>query len=474
MKKSKTDVVYTIPGIEHSRRCVGQHFGAWAIDPDWFASAISALNAGTLKASAGDEDERDKKYAIQQGVAIIPIEGMMTKHGSSFGGGSTIRARQQIRDAVADPAVNSLMLHISSPGGTVFGTADLADEVGQAKASKPVLAYVSDQACSAAYWVASQCNAIYAGRTAQIGSIGTFTVLTDKTKANDQIGFTYTVVSSGKYKGLGADGKVTPDLVADVQRQIDEVNASFLEAVQSGRGKKISDLAAVSDGRVYIAKKAQTLGLIDKIASFDQALDFAQQLNNEPAFAASSGLTGDAVVLTMAAPEKTGDANMALLEQLRELFGAADLTEEQVMAKVTALSQSTESLTAELDKAKKNVIALSAEPPKPNPQVVKLIAKNARMAKNAALKAGGISAHAAEELEKLLIGTGDNYALSLSQEVPGTEDVLAERVFAILAENKPIALGGITGSQALPNAAGQQEKKPSIMDELEERAKSRK
>lgn len=194
----------------------------------------------------------------------------------------------------------------------------------------------------------------------------------------------------------------------------------------------------------------------------------------EPALAASSGLTGDAVVLTLAAPEKQGDSDMELLNQLRQLFGAADLTEEQAMEKVTALSQSHESIAAELKTAKANVLTLSAEPLKPSPQVVKLIAKNARMAKNAALKAGGIDAHVATELEKLLIGSGDNYALSLSQEVPGSEDGLAESIFTILAENKPVVLGESSRGQVLPNSAGMAETKPNVMDELEQAANVKK
>jgi ClpP class serine protease len=59
---------------------------------------------------------------------------------------------------------------------------------------------------------------LVANVTAMIGSIGTYTILEDDTGYQDQWGFKYKVVSTGTYKGLGADGKVTDELVADVQR----------------------------------------------------------------------------------------------------------------------------------------------------------------------------------------------------------------------------------------------------------------
>jgi ClpP class serine protease len=117
--------------------------------------------------------------------------------------------------------------------------------------------------------VASQCERIYANTTAIVGSIGTYAVLEDDSAMQDKLGIKYRVVSTGKYKGLGADGTVTDELVADVQREVDELNVPFLAAVQSGRGKKITDIAAVSDGRSHVAANALELGLIDEVKSFD-------------------------------------------------------------------------------------------------------------------------------------------------------------------------------------------------------------
>jgi signal peptide peptidase SppA len=275
----------TIPlPVRAGRKCASQHFGAWAIEPKWFKAAIDAVRAGTWKpepaADYGDDDEGDDEpgYKVVNGVAIICIDGQMSKRGSSFGGCSTVETRKAVRAAADDWMVRSIILHICSPGGTVSGTSDLADDVLAARGKKPVFAYIADMGCSAAYWVASQCERIYANTTAVVGSIGTYTVLEDDTGFSEQMGIKYRVVSTGEYKGLGADGAVTDKLVADVQREVDELNAPFLAAVTNGRAGKIADVPAIADGRAHVGEQARQLGLIDEIASLDAAIEAISQL----------------------------------------------------------------------------------------------------------------------------------------------------------------------------------------------------
>lgn len=276
-----------------ARACADQHFGSWCIEPKWFKAKVDAIRAGTLKpigfdADGLDDDEDDEGgdaqgpgYTIKDGVAIVCIDGQMTKRGSSFGGCSTIAVRRALRAAAADYAIRAIVLHICSPGGTTAGTADLADDVmavreGKipgAAVAKRVDAYIADLGCSAAYWVASQCESIIANKTAIVGSIGTMCLLEDDTGFNEKLGVSYRVVSTGPYKGLGADGKVDETLAADVQREVDEVNGPFLAAVSAGRGKKIPDIAAVSDGRAYVSEQALARGLIDRIASLDATIE---------------------------------------------------------------------------------------------------------------------------------------------------------------------------------------------------------
>ena len=261
-----------LPAEIKSRSCASQHFGAWAIESKWFRTAMAAIANGTLKPMAETPTEEVPLYVVRDGVAIIPMEGQMTRGGSSFGGCSTVATRAALRDAVADRAVGSIVLAINSPGGTVAGTSDLADEVKRARKSKGVYAVVSDMCCSAAYWVASQCETIFANNTAVVGSVGTYSLLEDDTGSQEKLGIKYTVVSTGEYKGLGADGAVSDKLIADVKREVNELNVPFLAAVKAGRGSKIPDVAKVADGRAHVGAQAMALGLIDFVDSFEGSL----------------------------------------------------------------------------------------------------------------------------------------------------------------------------------------------------------
>ena len=63
------------------------------------------------------------------------------------------------------------------------GTPELAQAVADASRDKFVYAFSAGQMCSAAYWVASQCDAIYATPSARVGSIGVILPFVDDTEA---------------------------------------------------------------------------------------------------------------------------------------------------------------------------------------------------------------------------------------------------------------------------------------------------
>jgi signal peptide peptidase SppA len=208
-------------------------------------------------------------------VAQVPIRGTMMKGVPFFGGTSTALAGQAIRQAAADPNVSGILLHIDSPGGTVAGTADLAREVRDAKRRKPVWAHVADMAASAAYWVASQADQIYANApTALVGSIGTVLTVYDQSAAAEAQGIKPHVFATGPLKGAGAPGTpVTEEHQSYFQGIVDAMQPHFDAAVRGGRGMSADELAAVRTGGVFAAPKALELKLIDGIRSFDRTLE---------------------------------------------------------------------------------------------------------------------------------------------------------------------------------------------------------
>lgn len=261
-----------------SLACATQMFGTWAVEPKWFARAMSAVQAGHLKPKASADDapgeggEEASYQMLPGGLAVIAIHGHMQKGESSFGGCSTVNARRLVRAAADDWMVKGIVMYISSPGGTAAGTMELADDVKAADKKKPVYAYIEDIGASAAYWVASQTRKIFSNATAIVGSIGTYTLLCDDTAWQKEAGIRWQVVASAPYKGLGADGQVSDALVADTQREINELNAVFLASVSKGRAGKIESIEKVADGRCHVGQQALNLGLVDAVMNFDDAV----------------------------------------------------------------------------------------------------------------------------------------------------------------------------------------------------------
>lgn len=256
----------------------------WGMEPSAFARLRDLVASATpeqLQAAAGDVNAggaKPKPYEMRGSTAVVRFEGVVTKRPSIwsriFGGRAvTTETKAALDAALADDAVKSIALVIDSPGGTVNGTADLADAVHDANKKKPVVAYAEDQAASAAYWVASQAGKVYANSTSAVGSIGVFAVVPDFSRLAKNAGVEMNVVKSAPGKGAGAFGTaVTDTQLADMQREVDQIHSQFVAAVARGRGFDTATAGALADGRVHIGQAALDAGLIDGIASLDTVL----------------------------------------------------------------------------------------------------------------------------------------------------------------------------------------------------------
>ena len=69
---------------------------------------------------------------------------------SGPGSASTQQFSAALRDALNDDTVSQILIDIDSPGGSVYGVAELADEILAARKQKPVVAIANSLAASAA------------------------------------------------------------------------------------------------------------------------------------------------------------------------------------------------------------------------------------------------------------------------------------------------------------------------------------
>lgn len=256
--------------------------GIWAMEPRCFEMMVEAIRRIDLVAHVGHEPP-PLKSAIEktpanrngQSVAIIKVAGTLMKSQSSMGGTSTVQLRRDIRQAASDPEVSGILLAIDSPGGTTAGTDDLANEVKMARRQKPVVAHIDDLGASAAYWVASQAQAIYANSpTAMVGSIGTYVTVYDTSRAAEAAGIKAFNFATGPLKGAGTPGTpLTEEQQAHYQSLIDESQKTFDDAVRRGRSLTDKQLAEVRTGGIFLAESAIGRKLIDGVQPMQKTID---------------------------------------------------------------------------------------------------------------------------------------------------------------------------------------------------------
>jgi signal peptide peptidase SppA len=258
-----------------------EYVGVWAMEPAAFRAFWDTVARTDLRAhmEAAPPALKPRTELVQakggQTVALVQVLGMLMKQQPSFGGTSTAQLRKEIRQAASDPNVSAILLGIDSPGGSTAGIDDLANDVKAARKSKPVWAFVEDLGASAAYWIASQAEVIYANSpTALVGSIGTILTVYDESEAADMQGVKPVVFATGPLKGTGTPGTaVTPEQQAYLQGLVNGVQEHFDAAVRTGRGMTAKELEAVRTGGVWKAEHALDLKLIDGVQSMQKTVD---------------------------------------------------------------------------------------------------------------------------------------------------------------------------------------------------------
>lgn len=273
----KSEIMTEAPGdVRH----LDQYFGCWAIE-----ESRGQLLMGTVRqmnwsqhrevvgAARAQGHKRDiGQYDVVDGVAMIPVVGVITKYGSSLSDleYGTIGLRKAVRDAASDNGVRGVVLQFDTPGGTVAGTDDLARDIAAARKMKPVVGVIGDLCASAGYWLASQCGHVVCNPSGLVGSIGAYMVVEDCSEMAGKLGVRVHVIKSGEFKGAGVPGTVVTEAqIAEFQRTVDGLNDFFLRAVSKGRGLGLAAVKALADGRVHLAEGAKGLGLIDAVGDVE-------------------------------------------------------------------------------------------------------------------------------------------------------------------------------------------------------------
>lgn len=212
-----------------------------------------------------------KPYDVIEGIARIDVAGTLVHKLGTMRPYSGMTGYDGIRacfvDAVSDPAIRAIVLHIDSPGGDVAGCFDLVDTIASARGHKPVHAICDEVAFSAAYAIASAADRISVPRTGGAGSIGVIAMVVDVTKWMEREGVTVNVIQFGARK---ADGQPCVALSAEArarfQADVDTMGELFVATVAPLR--KLTPAAVrATEAATYLGADAVRLGLADAVES---------------------------------------------------------------------------------------------------------------------------------------------------------------------------------------------------------------
>jgi signal peptide peptidase SppA len=227
-----------------------------------------------MESSPFAETTSDYYKTLPDGVAYVQLYGVIGKHLSGMemacGGCSLDYSLKGLIEADKDPAVKSILLDISSPGGTVTGVAEFANMIKRISATTPVYAFTENLCCSAAMWIASACSAIIATPSATVGSIGVYMAWFDDTAKNEKEGRELILFEAGDHKAIGLRPPTAEEREM-LQAEVEELHEEFKAAVREGQGD-IED--STMQGLTYSGSEGVNLGLVDALViCFDDALE---------------------------------------------------------------------------------------------------------------------------------------------------------------------------------------------------------
>jgi signal peptide peptidase SppA len=286
----------------------------WAILPEKLTviSQIVALRASGGRLSEEEIHARLEEAKLSAGprssqtdfgaVAVIPIRGVISRRAnlmaqmSGPGGTSIEKLTSQFRAALADGSVKAIVFDIDSPGGTVEGIPELADEIYKARGQKKSIAVANSMAASAAYWLAASAGELVVAPSGQVGSIGVFMSHDDFSVAMEKAGVKTTFISAGKYKVDGNETEPLSDSAReDMQSKVDAFYTMFVKGVARGRRASQDDVkGGFGQGRMMLAAAAVKEGMADRVATMDDTLGRLGASESNPAKMAAGAIGGAA------------------------------------------------------------------------------------------------------------------------------------------------------------------------------------
>jgi len=228
---------------------------------------------------ANPEDQNEPET---EGVAVIPINGVITRAGGWWDYG-TEEISDCIEDAYEDDSISAIVLQMDCMGGSADSIFPIKEALAQK--TKPVICAVDSQAYSLGYYIAALCDKVIAvDNMAQVGSIGVMASLVNWDGAYKKMGIKkidcYPPESNWKNRAYNEAIEGKPALL--IKEELSPWAQHFQAVVRACRPKLNEGIEGTLQGRTFFAnftpENAMINGLIDDIMPMGSIIQYAFQL----------------------------------------------------------------------------------------------------------------------------------------------------------------------------------------------------
>lgn len=188
-----------------------------------------------------------------------------------------------IKEMAKKGSIKAIVVRIDSPGGSVGASQEIFGELKKVREIKPVIVSMGSVAASGGLYVALGGTEIFASPGTITGSIGVVLEIPNIEKLLKKIGIEAETIKSGAYKDTGSIYRpLTPEEREYLSEKVKLIHDQFIRAISEERKISIEKVREFADGRIFTGEEALSLGLVDKLGNFWDAVEEAKRLAKIP------------------------------------------------------------------------------------------------------------------------------------------------------------------------------------------------